>query len=371
MFSLELDLHGKFQKEAEESVSALIKKAADEKIGRVKVITGRGNHPNSVGARGLLFKSLPKWLNHDPIKPFIMHVIKNVGSYDILLYKIHLPKNSSTHKLNYGSDEFFKKLMKAIEIPEADSKKHPLIQEIISKKPDVLEKTCTDGTTAFMVAASRNQVETMKLLLSEEKVNGIQPKLLKQARHDGTNALMVSIVHGQIESIDFLLKKAPSLLKRKNQEGFSVFSFVPQSGDPGKVLDILYSHLENHKREKGYTDLFREYKVLKKEISNKKKSDNEKVKIQIIESRKFKKYKAEHAWFFTDRMEQFIESVKNTSKLREETKKLIREMRQVNDETSKVKRRVFKFLLKRDNKIRRLFLSFNNSQKERMGKRNE
>ena len=95
-----------------------------------------------------------------------------MGSYVTLLYKIHLPKNSSTHKLNYGSDEFFKKLMKAIEIPEADSKKNPLIQEIISKKPDVLEKTCTDGTTAFMVAASRNQVETMKLLLSEEKVNG-------------------------------------------------------------------------------------------------------------------------------------------------------------------------------------------------------
>lgn len=56
------DLHGYSESVAKGVVSNAIREAAAQKIGYIRFVTGRGNHENSRGERGTLFRAFPKWL---------------------------------------------------------------------------------------------------------------------------------------------------------------------------------------------------------------------------------------------------------------------------------------------------------------------
>ena len=78
-----LDLHGKSLRAAREAVDSFIKKALDDKVKSIIIITGRGNHPNQDGRRGLIFKALPTWLKKPHLQPLIELVRQELGSYKI------------------------------------------------------------------------------------------------------------------------------------------------------------------------------------------------------------------------------------------------------------------------------------------------
>lgn len=80
-----LDLHGiASAKAAENKVLQFIRIAKSKKKKQVTVITGKGNHVNEKGNRGVLFKALPKWIDRNKnIKDF--NVREDGGSYMIYL----------------------------------------------------------------------------------------------------------------------------------------------------------------------------------------------------------------------------------------------------------------------------------------------
>lgn len=80
-----LDLHGvSSAREAEDKVLQFIKAAKSNRKKYVIVITGKGNHVNHRGSKGVLLKSFPRWVeNNENIIDFKLR--KNGGSYIIFL----------------------------------------------------------------------------------------------------------------------------------------------------------------------------------------------------------------------------------------------------------------------------------------------
>ena len=230
--------------------------------------------------RGGLYKKIPRWLSCEALSRRIWYIEKNLGSYDIILIqnKNKSSTRSQSSPLKHRNpvmplrDET--ELMKLARLPEAEEKIQKIKEMLLETRGAALEQTCTDGTTALMVAASLGFIETMDLLLAEER-DFFQPKLLKQKRADGTNVLMMAILYEQEEAVKYLLKKAPSLVKVKCQNDRSIFSVVEKIQNQSQIVDILYKFLKKHQREKGYTDLFRECKVLKRELSIKEPTMSE------------------------------------------------------------------------------------------------
>lgn len=79
--SLSIDLHGRSVKESKLIVDNMLKKATNQKIDQLTVITGIGNHKNSDGSRGVLFQALPKWLKN--YSSDIKSVKQDMGAYEI------------------------------------------------------------------------------------------------------------------------------------------------------------------------------------------------------------------------------------------------------------------------------------------------
>jgi TPR repeat protein len=57
-----IDLHNLSEKAAKAAVVQAIREACAKHIGRIRFVTGRGNHVNSQGERGTLFKAFPEWI---------------------------------------------------------------------------------------------------------------------------------------------------------------------------------------------------------------------------------------------------------------------------------------------------------------------
>ncbi len=79
--SMSVDLHGASVKKAKEVVDTMLTRARDQKIDKLTFITGIGNHINSDGSRGVLFKALPKWLNKSSCD--ISSIKQDMGAYEI------------------------------------------------------------------------------------------------------------------------------------------------------------------------------------------------------------------------------------------------------------------------------------------------
>ena len=331
--------------------------------------------------RGGLYKKTPRWLSSQALSPHIWYIEKNLGSYKVILIQNHNKSSArsesspSKHKnpiMPLGDET---ELMKLVRLPETNQKKQQIKKILLETRGAALEQTCFDGTTALMVAASLGYIKTMKLLLAEER-DFFQPKLLRQQRADGSNVLMMAMLGEQEESMEYLLKKAPSLVKVKCQNDRSIFSVVEKIQNQSQIVEILFKHLKEHRREKGYTDLLRECKVLKRELSikeptmskvnpeNGKNARKGKMphKVKVIESREFKKHNTNHSWFFNDRMLDFVSQLKNFKRefqgVEKETVALSQE------ENTRKMRKIFKNLLMKNSKFRRLFLEYNNRKKQ-------
>lgn len=353
-----IDLHGMNLKECRSCVNEAIKQAIDLKIPSVTIVTGRGIHARQENApRGMVFKKLPLWINQMELKKHIYCVIKEVGSYLIILdenkYNNYLEnENNATiaveKKLFISSiSSQHGQLIDVINSPES-SKKYLNITTMMRTDPTMLEKVLYDGTTILMVAAALNKVETMKYLLKYDNSVSIKPQLLKKSREDGVNALMIAVMFENIDSINFLLNRAPSLLKMKQKNHTSIIQIAAKTSSPRRILEVLYQHLQGHHRQKGYTNLFREYKNFTE------------AKL-IIESDSFKKYKGECGWFFYDRMSSFLSKIKGYKSIPKwRWNKKIESWKIEGD--IKLKNNII-WLLKTNKTFKRLFIKFNNYKK--------
>lgn len=75
------DLHGCSVKQAKLRVFTAIKESAKTGCRTCRIITGRGNHANPTGQRGIIFKTCETWLNHPELQPLIESYEKRVGHY--------------------------------------------------------------------------------------------------------------------------------------------------------------------------------------------------------------------------------------------------------------------------------------------------
>jgi len=76
------DLHGCSFKEARRQVIDLIK-TTYQNLTYIHFITGRGNHINKNGQRGVIFEAFPTWLEEESISPLILRVEEAIGAYNV------------------------------------------------------------------------------------------------------------------------------------------------------------------------------------------------------------------------------------------------------------------------------------------------
>ncbi|GET54008.1 DNA mismatch repair protein MutS [Rhizophagus irregularis DAOM 181602=DAOM 197198] len=73
-----VDLHYLTRENARRLVINSVKKSHSRKILCVKFITGRGNHINSTGERGVLYEKFPSWMRDSEIK----YLVQDYEIYD-------------------------------------------------------------------------------------------------------------------------------------------------------------------------------------------------------------------------------------------------------------------------------------------------
>jgi hypothetical protein len=81
----EVDLHNLQREPAKCLVIKTIKESYYKNITTIKFITGRGNHKNSTGERGVLYEAFPSWMSDTEIKHLIEHCKKYDGYYLVYL----------------------------------------------------------------------------------------------------------------------------------------------------------------------------------------------------------------------------------------------------------------------------------------------
>ena len=94
--TVSFDLHGYRRQEALEAVKGFFAKAKEEQYTSMTIITGRGNHANSNGTRGVLYNSMPRWLERPEIKAAIKEIRMDMGAYEIILKSEQDAKKQAT-----------------------------------------------------------------------------------------------------------------------------------------------------------------------------------------------------------------------------------------------------------------------------------
>lgn len=77
------DLHGYSEKEAMKTVIATIKTAPTLGVSKLRFVTGRGNHINSKGERGTLYKNFKNWLTDLQTNASVEKVEQHDGFYEV------------------------------------------------------------------------------------------------------------------------------------------------------------------------------------------------------------------------------------------------------------------------------------------------
>jgi TPR repeat protein len=78
-----IDLHGVKCKSAKELIIKKLKRLSELNVVEVTVITGRGNHINANGSRGVLFKAFPGWIKSPELKYIVKNYVKHIGHYTV------------------------------------------------------------------------------------------------------------------------------------------------------------------------------------------------------------------------------------------------------------------------------------------------
>jgi len=365
-----LDLHGQLVNEAKESVNIFIQDSINNKIRKVDIITGKGNHLNQNGLRRPIYRKFIFWLNsNESFKENIKYVVRRDGSYSVYFeQRSGLGQTRSPHVdsrraiISMGETE----LMKIIRGRETTEQKIEQMKALLQADQSLLHKTDLKGNTALIVAASENKIELMDFLLDYERKNNLPVKLLKQSNRDGSTPLIAAVEKGQFESSRYLLKKAPSLLKMRRHDGDSVFQVAIKSDNSKALIPYLCHELRYHKREKGYTGLFPELKKQQELLDSEGKTNAPK-KIIVLDGRRSNVQKSRKSGLYVDRMVSFVNKIrKSFGKLNSAITHFPRALHEV---TSAVIMPIFKPVLSQDGQFRRLFLRFNNQQKPRFERR--
>lgn len=82
---LMLDLHGKNLPRARRAVAETLEAAKQRGVSRLTVVTGRGNHLNPDGSRGVLKAAFPSWVSDEEHAAAIKHMRKDLGAYELTL----------------------------------------------------------------------------------------------------------------------------------------------------------------------------------------------------------------------------------------------------------------------------------------------
>ncbi|CAG8443164.1 12262_t:CDS:2 [Funneliformis mosseae] len=92
-----VDLHMYKFKSAKDLVINTIKNSYSAEVSSIRFITGRGNHVNSNGERGVLFQSFPTMISSGGVSRLIKSYIKHDGSFTVLLKS---PNELTSHDLD-------------------------------------------------------------------------------------------------------------------------------------------------------------------------------------------------------------------------------------------------------------------------------
>jgi DNA-nicking Smr family endonuclease len=96
-----LDLHGMSYDEAFEKTKAYLQEKFDNYEDICTVITGRGNHENNNGSRGVISSAFPGWMKSKEFKPLVKHFVQRDGVYSVYLNN---PEICDLKKLDTGQD---------------------------------------------------------------------------------------------------------------------------------------------------------------------------------------------------------------------------------------------------------------------------
>lgn len=80
-----VDLHGQSHEQAKKTVIRHLIQANSQHISRLRIVTGRGNHKNKSGQRGLLYKSFQGWIEEADLGHIIESMTRHDGYYEICL----------------------------------------------------------------------------------------------------------------------------------------------------------------------------------------------------------------------------------------------------------------------------------------------
>ncbi|RIA84318.1 hypothetical protein C1645_422299 [Glomus cerebriforme] len=119
---VEVDLHYLQRESARRLVIEKIQESHSRNISCIKFITGRGNHMNSTGERGVLFETFPSWLSDIEVSNLIQNYVQYVGYYLVYLDLSYTPRthhyNHYEPKTSFLSElfEYFRRVMMWISI---------------------------------------------------------------------------------------------------------------------------------------------------------------------------------------------------------------------------------------------------------------
>ncbi|CAB5366318.1 unnamed protein product [Rhizophagus irregularis] len=83
---VEIDLLYLTSEQAKDVVIQTIRNCHSNKVPHVKFITGRVNHINANGERGVIYEAFPSWMTDSKVKYFIEHCKKHDGYYLVYIY---------------------------------------------------------------------------------------------------------------------------------------------------------------------------------------------------------------------------------------------------------------------------------------------
>lgn len=97
-----VDLHGDSPESAQRRVNAYLREAEQTNISQFRFVTGRGNHINSRGERGILFREFPSWFSEENLEK-IESMKQGNGYYEIDIKRTQdlSPFNSVIEKLSH------------------------------------------------------------------------------------------------------------------------------------------------------------------------------------------------------------------------------------------------------------------------------
>ena len=241
-----LDLHGMSLKIAEQTVTSyILSRSSRRKIQKVRIVTGRGNHINAKGNRGVIYQNFESWLTKSQLKERIYNITKGDGYYIIEL-KVK-PENDISHGDELPLEEFFYTLntdtfMSLVE------QKIPLYLFLYARLLEQGKHVTRNEKSAFQyyMMAAEAQFDEAVHAVARCYLHGIGTKLndelankwLQKADKLGIKWLKIASTNGSQQATMQLYQMFPNdetLLELAVEQG-SILNYVLQVKRKGKKL---------------------------------------------------------------------------------------------------------------------------------------